>query len=534
MNLQQALSEIKKLVGQGNIEQALEQLTALLDANPAYAELAQAARVNQADWYQTKSNVIKGLISTDDARIANSQVADNVLELARRLETGRLALEAPAARRTAPWRYVAAGIVVALAGAFIAWKVLKQKDECGDYGKPIVHRVMILPFKKTGEKKSFQPEFDISDGLNDLIAGTPSMKGKVEADVNENYDTETGYPNPSQVADIASNCDVQMVVWGKINQALGNNKDEYTLEVRYKLFGYGAAEISGDTVLTRMLATRGEGGWIEDARTVINLLYLVLANQTGTPVYASALGENWQADSQAAATTTAAAAIDTSTALELAQNYAISRQPDKALRQYDEVLKAYPAQPTALRNRAAVLYSKGEYEAAVVDFEAAAPDLESADAQLLRSRVEANLKSEQPEKAMNDLEQLSRVKGAPADWIKAKYQEAINLKTVLQIRLKEIEAKSRLKPANADLQLEAAKTRLHLGDTDKAIKQARTARQTDPKNADSYAIELEAHIAKGDTSAAVKILEKAEESGVNVKSFRWRVERVAPLSLQKQ
>lgn len=115
----------------------------------------------------------------------------------------------------------------------------------------------------------------IADGLNVLIGKTPGLKNIAEADVYEQYDIANDYPSFSQAAETGEHCAARMVVWGKLNQ---DEKDEYKLDISYKLLGGNGAE-TGDTTLSNLLKMKDEGRNLsQDVEAVTRFLYIVLAN----------------------------------------------------------------------------------------------------------------------------------------------------------------------------------------------------------------------------------------------------------------
>lgn len=517
MDLPNALATIKQLIGEGNIEQALEQLVALLDSDPKYADLAQTARVNQGELYQVKSQILKNTIAPEDARLATNQLTDNALQIIRRLEAGKFVFEDAEAKpsRTQVWRYYLIGGIAALVLAILAWQFLgKGKNEClSSYSKDARYRVMILPFKQTGDMKNFEPEFEIVDGLNKLITKTPGLKA--DADVNEDYDIEKNYPSFTEVTEIANNCDVQMIVWGKINKS---SEQEYKIDVFYKLFGAGIVLSTGDTTLSKLLKTKEEGQQLtRDAAAVTNLLYIVLANQARVPIAANLIAD------LTPPTSTSTPASDTSwmfMMLALAENRKNNKQEDKAIEIYNQVLESFPENQEARQKRGALLYKKGDFAASAHDLAFAAPDAKTADPDLLKIRADASLKSGNPAKAMEDLRTLRQSGGGEETWIQQKIEETRDTMSALQKRLDGIERQAKRDPKT---QLEAAKTSAGLGYHDKALNYANQALKSAPKNEDAYEVKLETQLAQGDTAGAEKTVRDAVRNGISTKSIqKWR------------
>ena len=517
----QELSAIEHLIAQGNLEPALEQLVTLLGRDPRGGELLQIARVNQADLYQLKAAVLKGTLASDDARLTTNLITDSVLQVVRRASEGKFNLieTAPHVRSQA-WRYYLAGGVVALAGALLVWRFLGGKtatETCPTFSEQSRYRVLVLPFKQTGEKKASQPEIDIADGLNVLISKTPGLKNIAEADVNEQYDIEAKYPNFAQAAEIAEGCEAQMLIWGKINQDAQN---EYKLDIRYKLIGIDGTQ-TGDTTLGNLLKMRDEGrNLAQDVEAVTRLMYIVLANQAKVAVLPELIAS---ADSPNPAASAASAVVDTSLLLGLAQNHADHRETDKAIAAYTQVLSVYPDNHEARVKRGSLLYEKGDYRAAASDLDVAAPDAKSAQPELLRIRLDANLQSSQPSKANEDLKSLKKMSNTAADgtWLDKKTEQVQDSMVALRQERDRREQLAKAKPQDTKLRVGAAQANLGLGEPDRAIKEANKVIRQNPKNIEAVNVVVEAHLQKGDTVNAQKAIESAERAGVKSVE-KWR------------
>lgn len=537
----QELSAIEQLIAQGNLEPALEQLVSLLQHHPQGAELLQIVRVNQADLYQLKAAVLKGTIAADDARLTTNLITDSVLQVLRRASQGKFSLSEaePAPTRPQAWRYYLAGGIVALAGALLAWRLLgnaeKTVESCPKFSPQARYRVMVLPFKQTGEKKASQPEIDIADGLNVLISKTPGLKNIAEADVNEGYDIEKDYPNFAQAAGIAEGCNAQMLVWGKINQ---DEKNEYKLDIRYKLIGVGGTQ-TGDTTLGNLLRMKEEGrNLVQDVEAVTRLMYIVLANQAGVPVLPSLIASAAPADS-VSATTAHTSMPDTSLLLGIAQNHAVRHETDKAIATYTRVLEAYPDNLEARVKRGSLLYEKGDFAAAARDLEVAAPNAQSAQSDILKLRIDARLQSSQPSKAREDLKSLrekSSKTAADGTWLDQKSRQVNDSLQALQRERDRMEQLAQVKPQDSKLRTGAAKANLGLGDTDRAIKNADKAIAQNPRDIEAVEVAVEARLQKGDTASARRVIENAERAGAAKSVEKWKgvIQQMPQPSLQRQ
>lgn len=537
MELSQNLGSIKQLISQGNLEEAYTQLVKLLDAYAHYAELADIARVNQADLYQLKAQTLKGIISPDDARLTSNQLADKALQLVRQLETGKTSFEEelkPTSSKA--WRYYLAGGIVTLTVAILIWQLLGGKSdklyECPEFSETAELKVMILPFKQTGNTKEAEPEFDILDGLDKLIEKTPGLYEKAMVDVNESYKIDENYPNSAQAADIARDCDVQMVVWGKVNQSTGK---DYTVDVRYRLLDAGGVRYAGDTTISSLLAVTKEASWTRDVKAITRLLYLVLANRMQVQIAANIL-EEFDPVTKVSTGADSLALVDTSTSLVLADYYIQKNEPEKAIAQYDNVLSQDPNHSLALTKRGALLLKKQEYSAAARDLEAAgAAGPDAPTSALQKARVEAYLKSGQPEKARHEIESVRKDdKQRDGVWLETKTREIIDSTQALKERRDNMERLAAKRPGDVNLSVNAAKANLGLGNNEKAIKYATQALKRDPDNTKAVEVAAEAHLHNGDTAKAIETIKTAERAGVNVKTIKLAPVRQLALPQKKE
>lgn len=527
MDLPKVLPAIKTQIGEGNIEPALVQLVALLDSDPQYSELAQIARMNQRELYQIKSQSIRGTISSEAAQLAINQITDNILQIIHRLESGKLTFSDPtlAPNRSQAWRYYVMGGVVTLLAGFLIWRFLyyqPNQDSCPQFDSKTRFKVMILPFKQTGEKKSINPAVDIADGLNVLFSRTVNLQNDAVADVNEQYDIDSNYPSLTEATTIAQDCGVQMIVWGKINET---TSEGYKLDVRYKLLN-GAIASTGDTTLSNVLKMNDFGNLTRDVDAATRLLYIVLANWANVPIASNLL----ETTSKIAAMDTSAMELpDTTALLAIARSHLIKNESDQAEAIYGQILEVYPAQPTARRMRGGLLYQKGDFAGAAADLDIAAPDANTADQSILKIRAESAVKSGQPAKADQDLKVLRWKIPNEKVWLNT-WEQALAVTTeAIEKQLVSQEQKVAEKPQDPKLHNQAARSNLALGQPDKALKHARTAIKNDPKNRAGYEMAVEASLQKGDTITARQVLEAALRNGVTVGDVKKWFLQVPPL-----
>jgi tetratricopeptide (TPR) repeat protein len=539
--MQLSSSEIKALkqsVVEGEVEPVLTALLAKLEHESSeWGDLAQAIRIIQADYLQVKSQVIRGTISSDNARLAYNQINANILDVLKRIESGKKSLTDPVTPPSQAWRYYVAGGVVTLALAFVAWKFLgqSQKGECPVYGKNIAERIMLLPFKKGSTGKDFTPEIDISDGLNDLIRKDQLLNKTAESDVYESYDIEKNYPNPSEATEIASGCGVEMIVWGKVR----NGKD--TVEVRYKLLNPAVkAPQSTDANLNKLLEFVDEGVWVDNITTISKMLYLVIANQKGDKQMAMAIFNDINKTALVSASadssdTTRLAAGEISKLLNFADVMRTNGMKKEALSVYDEILASYPDNEQALQRRGALNFSDNKFWAAARDLQNVEPDPTKAPPDILRIRVDAYLKCGWPDKARQDLEQYKKLDAASKDavWIKQREISITDSLKVYNQRLEATKLVARKKPNDDQAQLALAQAHTALGEPDKAIAIAETVHKRKPRNVEAMKTVIEASAQKGDIKKVNETVREAERTGVSTKSFKFFSPTIRALETQQ-
>jgi tetratricopeptide (TPR) repeat protein len=384
-----------------------------------------------------------------------------------------------------------------------------NKAVCPSFGNNASLRVLILPLRQTGALQNEEPELEIMDGLNKYIAKTPGLSAI--ADVNEYYDIDENYPNPEEAAQIARNCNAQMIVWGRFNQKAAN---DYRLDVQYKLLDASGVRAGGDTTINRLLTVTDQGAWTHDAAAVVRLLYTVIANQAHVRIASEVMDELAKPDLKSASSV-----MDTTIGLVLADAYIMNGQPEKAVAVYDQIIQDFPEQKTALTKRGALLFEQKDFKGAARDLEAAAPDPKSIDPHLQELRIDAYLKSGQPEKAGQDIETMQEKGVKDEVWINTKKEELLNVSTKLLQELKPLNELAASPKASDKTRIKAGRANLATGDNNKAIKNAENILDHNPLSSDAIALKVEALVAKGDTGLALDLLQQAQKAGVALKEL---------------
>jgi tetratricopeptide (TPR) repeat protein len=544
MEQSRALAEIEAFIGEGDTEKALELLLSLLGSKPEWAELNQTVRIIQADYFQIKSQALRGTITADNERTAYNQIRDKLLGVANSLKADKPTPDAAPVAPKQAWRYYAAGGVVALAVVFLLMNVLNGKKEaCPSFGRQISQRVMILPFKKTDSSNQTEQEILLSTAFNELVL--KDNKQFAEADVNQAYDINKNYPNPSEAAAIGRECGVEIVVWG----TTGASKD--VIEVRYRVVKPAALAMYRDTsripdYINSIKDLGMEGVLKGDVQSVARMLYMVAIMQEGSNDMALQALNNLQpiamnesmAPGGLPKSAAAMAAIDTTALLLNAEALLqIPSKQDSALQLFNQVLAAYPENYRALRGRGLYFLKENDYTAAVHDLHIAQPDPAKVDPTTLRIRTDAYLKGGWPEMARRDLEQIKKDTTAKTNkaWIKDREKKITDSIHVYEVRLEQAKSAAVQTPGkNVDAKIRIAKANIALGKPDEAVKYSESVNLTNPKNTRAIEVTLEAYTQKADLQKAQETIDKAERRGVDTKSVKYRPSAVQPLETDKK
>jgi|GEM_PF-622630 len=538
------IAAIEALIGASELEKALEALMELLQSDPKYAEMEQHIRMNQADFYNLKSQQIRGVISAEDERLTRNKITNNLLEVLQQLKKGKFAAipdddPEPSARKK--WYYYLMGGGVALAIAGVLW-FLKGSDPCPKYGRETHYKVLVLPFLQTGVKQTSAPAVELADGLNVLFGNTPDLD-KAEALVGKHDITEKTYPSFKRAEEIGQKCGVQMVVWGKIRQI---SDTTYTLDVRYKLTGDLAGDttlstvlpnapaIDSDTNLTNLLRMdaqkelhkdekiRTKDNLTQDLNAATRYLYAVLANHLRAPVAANF----WQNEQSVSADDPSEKRQAATTHVEMellkAENYLQTGDTAMAIDIYSDVIQADPVNQIAYLKRGALMYAQKDYANATKDLSAAAPVAKIASAEILKTRIESAIKSGQPAQAQADLK-VYKDKTKNTAWVKKKNEEAQDSLQQWQATRQKREKLAAQKPNNQKANMAAAQANVAVGNRERAGQYAAKVIINDPVNIPALKIIIDTHLAQGDTVKAKKIIEAAAKKGADVKSVeKWR------------
>lgn len=221
-------TEIKELVAEGKVDEALEKLVNFLgDKVDQYSPLYRAAQVAQSEYNQTKEKELQGILTEEQIRLANNIAINRVLEILEQVDRGGSSATAPTPR--VQWWWFAIGGVVLTTLAFLFFR-----KNPGNTDKPVVIPISSVDTLKSGPIVDC-PEFAEGTKYGIAIFDFTTRTGeKDNADVflvqeidkifdNNNFAGDAiliedykGSLDLTMAKNLLKGCDVQMVIWGQV------------------------------------------------------------------------------------------------------------------------------------------------------------------------------------------------------------------------------------------------------------------------------------------------------------------------------
>lgn len=506
MDKLQAIGSVRKLIGEGEIEQAAAQLVAELAKEQAYEELYQASLQAQSLFQRTKKSENLGIISFDNAQIAYNQVTYQVSTIVDHWEDGQTSLAPPtavAAKKNRVWLYAGAGVlVIAIIGIF-ALRGLNSKPEviqnvadCPAFKADSPFNVLLFRFLSFSEAKAKAHE-----GIRQRL-GVLKDQHDLNMDIgvyNDRGDDQILPDNNEDAASIAEGCKAKLVIYGT-EEEIG---DSNIITTRYKFLDLGEqfkftklainerTEVVKLTSISSITTSGVITGNIE--QNILKILLGVVALETH------------QTDSAITLLSTAQPLDSASFMLRnmaLAEAFIQNDQPQQALNTYDNVLIEHPRYNFALENRAALLFKQGDYLASLQDLNTRLEN-SPGDVKTLQQRGVVHLKAENLEEARQDLEKVR--KESPQDTGVVQQLRIVQKKLQEKQEIKEdADQKLRIDPKDKKALTNKASAAKSLGDYDESIKAAEEIIKQDPKNITAYITLIQIY-------TALNLPEKAEQ-----------------------
>ncbi|WP_421799078.1 tetratricopeptide repeat protein [Haliscomenobacter sp.] len=363
-------TEIKELVAEGKVDEALDQLVAFLESKmDQYSPLYRAAQVAQSEFNQIKEKELQGLLTEDQIRLANNKAINKVLEILEQIERG--STSAPLPNRRVWWWYAAGGAALTLIVVLVLKSLSPKPVEpdpqtdpgdstqvvdipsftCPAFDKKAEYPIAIFQFTTLNPKDSITDQLLVEeiDGLfarnkyNADAALVTKIKGSVDLSV---------------AKAMIEKCQARMVIWGRV---FDNNEIELNFyEPQFNL--------DEQADLDSMLQFRNQGNFqasIKHAALIIVARVLTVNDDPGAVALSEkALQETIKSNSTAAKSTQKSNAESVAT-MTLANAHAKKKDYQKSIKYYDKILTIKPNDTLALRNRAIVQIKVNDINGAV-------------------------------------------------------------------------------------------------------------------------------------------------------------------------
>lgn len=362
-------TEIKELVAEGKVDEALDQLVAFLESKmDEYSPLYRAAQVAQSEFNQIKEKELQGVLTEDQIRLANNIAINKVLEILEQIERGNTP---PAPKRQVWWWYAAGGALLTLALVFLVRGLAPKKDSvdpspipvdstqvvdipsftCPAFGKKAEYPIAIFHFTTLNPKDSITDQLLVEE-IDAIFArnqynGDAALVTKIKGSV-----------DLSVAKAMIEKCQARMVIWGRVF-------DNSEIELNFYEPRFSPDQQAN---LDSLLQFRNQGSFqasIKQAALIIAARVLVDNNSPGAvAVSKEAYDETIKGNSIAAKSTKKSNAESMAT-MTLANAHAKKKDYQKSIQYYDQILNNKPHDTVALRNRAIVQIKVNNIDGAV-------------------------------------------------------------------------------------------------------------------------------------------------------------------------
>ncbi|GJM32854.1 MAG: hypothetical protein DHS20C18_18550 [Saprospiraceae bacterium] len=506
MNKQELIREVRKLIGEAKPGEALLILTNTLSNESAYKAYYRVALQLKSQYEKIKKEEQLGIVSFDNAQLAYNQITNAILELAEQLENGT---PPPQKRKKTWWVASSLGVLGIVAAAAFFLLSGNESNDCPVFTPQSAFNILLLPFEQLAGEKAF-PHRAIKDRLIDFSTKfkLSTEIGTLELEPND----DNRYPsNYGQAEKLGDGCRAQLIIWGTYEtQIAGRN----LIRTRYKFidsgekFAFSQINMEEDSKLDTVSSISSistEGVLTLDIEEQISMLLLgVVAHQIGDSKSSIDLLES---------ISTPDSATLLLWGMTLADNYIATNNTDKAAGYYDKILKTHPNYGFALKNRAMINFSKGNYGEAVEDLNTRLEEVPQ-DTVALKARANIFLKNKRPDKAEKDISAYEQLN--PKDHLIDKLRDQLSAQIKEQETLK-TKADNTLSYDGNNLEALKAKANasLSLGDYQAASKAAEQYLKKRPKDAEVIGTLIEAKKAVNPDANVETILEKAQKDGVS-------------------
>lgn len=529
MSQTQTIGQVRKLIADADLKQALEVLVSFLEKEKGqFEDFTDSVIQLQAQYNRTKIDEVKGIISANEAQLKYNQINQKTLDLLELLDSGRSPKTTTnRIKQVLPYAIgvVILGIVVTL---FFFYQnngdpvtpdtpVNNTEFTCPTFDPDSAFKILLLPFRP------------LAGGLQNTHLAIQERFSDLQNQWKINADTEVLELDPAdnkiypgdygEAANLGTGCRAQLIIWGTTEIPVTGNTITRT---RYKFLESGERfsfkrlnikEGSQIDTVTSLSQIAAQGIITEELENIMRLIFGLVAHEVNNSEAAiELLGDMKNVEE------------DTTLLIQqmaLADSYLSTNRSDEALDSYNKVLEVHPDYGLALNNRGMLHLQKKAYAEATEDFSRnLALDSTNVDTKVLVARSEAYLKSEHLAKARTDLDKAAIME--PDDPVIREKLKEVDQKIDEQrsIKRKAESLKQAQRSITVNDEVEIALSSKRLGEYDQAITQAENVLKKSPKNTRAFAILMESYTAIGDTAKAKATWERARKAGIEEDKIR--------------
>ena len=397
--------EIRDLISDNETEIAIDRLRSFLEKDKKYRNLLDWVGNIRAEFQRASQKARRNLLNDEDFEVAQNQVNNQLFNLLRNLEEGKLEpipqkFDGNQSSGSRSWITAILVVLLVGGGAYVGWRYFSNQNQspvCPEFSSGSNLNVMLFPFNNVDGGNN-KPHISIHSRLSQLCR---------ENRINSSIELMPGVQEPifeDDVLDAADRCAAELVIFGEVSS------DITSTDIVSKYFYLGELEglevkkiqVEGETFVdttTSISSIVRTGELTKDIEELILTLFGIIAHEEER--YDLVVEQLEQLDP-----------ADTSgtilTGVLLADAYLALGKQAEALQSYDQVLQVHPEYSLALNNRAALEFMAGNYQKAADDYTRIIQfDPDNVDA--LAGRLAANTKLNRDDLIIQDEQKLRRI-----------------------------------------------------------------------------------------------------------------------------
>jgi tetratricopeptide (TPR) repeat protein len=350
---QQILDE----VANGDISQALQHLIQYVEQDGRFPKLVTAARLLQTEYNTHHEKELQGVTSSEENRLALNRAGKGILEILQSVESGDQGFASNTPKKKFNTWFVIIPVLVLASigiGIFINDTYFETNEPkvpgpdtlseasikpisiaCPGFSNNAPYKVSVLPFKALSSQQIAVQTQIVDEFGKNLLSESPTMR---MVGLINNFDVNRRYPDYPFADSLLNACGCDMIVWGNYL-----NEKEVNISFYCPLF-----QPEDRQSIDSLLQKRDQGEFTASIQIAVRILAARLYLAKGEPNKAIPIAQNVQK----AATKEGSKTAKSIATMTLAQSYINTGQPEKAIQQYDTILRGDPHHPLALNNKA--------------------------------------------------------------------------------------------------------------------------------------------------------------------------------------